>query len=262
MQHARSGPDAPSKTACRPINGDDRGHLRDPPCARSRGDEHEKRSGRDGRDPKDASQLDPTVCSKSRVTPARTRPRSGRQERARQPTRRRVTGVAPLSRPKPEFEDTTAASDPARVHLRWSNASEPDVQRATHLPHDPKIGWQRSHPQRGLDDTSPGVRYLSAKSAPVIVDTPAYLTDAFRSQGFSPSQRFDPTGASRLCFAPLPPIGFRPSELLPPGQPRCLSAPCALLSFNRRLRRSFGPTLASQPGPSVTPSSTAPTSEP
>jgi hypothetical protein len=117
---------------------------------------------------------------------------------------------------------------------------------------------------RSEGSTTPplGFGYLPAKSAPVIVDTPAYLTDAFRSQGFSPSQRLDPTGALRLCFAPLPPIGFRPSELLPPGQPRRLSASCALLPFNRRLRRSFGPTLASQPRSSVTPSSTAPTSEP
>jgi hypothetical protein len=137
-----------------------------------------------------------------------------------------------------------------------------NVQRATHLPLDPKNDWQRSHPQRGLDDTSPGVRYLSAKSAPVIVETSAYLTDAFRSQGFSPSQRFDPTGASRLCFTPLPPIGFWPSELLPPGQPRDLSASCALLPFRRRIERSIRPALASQPEPSVTPSPPAPTSEP
>jgi hypothetical protein len=138
----------------------------------------------------------------------------------------------------------------------------PDVQRATRLPTGPKAVWQRSYPQRGLDDTSPGVRCLPAKSAPVIVDTPAYLTDAFRSQGFSPSQRFDPTGASRLCFAPLPPIGFGPSELFPPGQPRGLSAPCALLPFNRRARHSDRHEMASQPAPFVTPSSSAPTSEP
>lgn len=36
-----------------------------------------------------------------------------------------------------------------------------------------------------------------------------------RSQGFAPSQRLSPTRASWPCFMPLPPIGFRPSELLP-----------------------------------------------
>jgi hypothetical protein len=186
--------------------------------------------------------------------------------------------VAARSRPdgSPESEQPVSSVSPDRnrgpTHdggIRSSarpssmeQRNRPDVQRATHPSTGPKTGGQRSYPQRGLDDTSPGVRCLSAKSAPVIVDTPAYLTDAFRSQGFSPSQRFDPTGALRLCFAPLPPIGFRPSELLPPGQPRGLSALCAPLPFNRSLRRSIGPTLASQPAPSVTPSAPAPTSKP
>jgi hypothetical protein len=128
-------------------------------------------------------------------------------------------------------------------------------------------------PQRGSNDTSHGVRCLSTESTRMIVGTPAYLTDAFRSQGFSPSQRFDPILASRLCFTPHPPIGFRPSELFPPGQPRSLSALRALLpssqsiehtlnlnwqaSFGRRLRspdrlrlQSLDPTK--RPSPDVT----------
>ena len=44
----------------------------------------------------------------------------------------------------------------------------------------------------------------------------ACLTVTFRSQGFSPSQRFGPRTPLRLCFAPHPLIGFRPSELFPP----------------------------------------------
>jgi hypothetical protein len=44
----------------------------------------------------------------------------------------------------------------------------------------------------------------------------ACLTATIRSQGSSPSQRFDPNTPSRLCFAPHPLVGFRPSELLPP----------------------------------------------
>jgi hypothetical protein len=61
-----------------------------------------------------------------------------------------------------------------------------------------------------------------------------YLANAFRPQGFSPSRRFDPTGAVWLCFAPLPPIGFRPSELFPPNQPRRLSTLVALLPLSQR----------------------------
>lgn len=37
---------------------------------------------------------------------------------------------------------------------------------------------------------------------------PAYLTDTIRSQGSTPSQRFHPARALRLCFASHPPIGF------------------------------------------------------
>jgi hypothetical protein len=98
---------------------------------------------------------------------------------------------------------------------------------------------KENRPQRGSNDTSHEVRCLLAKATMVIVDTPAYLTDAIRSQGFSPSQRFDPTMASRLCFAPHPPIGFWPSELFPPGQPRGLSALRSLLPLNRMFRNSL-----------------------
>lgn len=37
---------------------------------------------------------------------------------------------------------------------------------------------------------------------------PVYLSGTVRSQGFSPSQRFHPAQALRLCFASHPPIGF------------------------------------------------------
>jgi hypothetical protein len=90
-----------------------------------------------------------------------------------------------------------------------------------------KARQQKGCLQRGYNDTSHEVRCLSAKSVTVIVLTLVYLTSAFRSQGFSPSQRFDPTATSRLCFTPLPPIGFRPPELFPLDQPRSLSA-CVL----------------------------------
>jgi hypothetical protein len=57
---------------------------------------------------------------------------------------------------------------------------------------------------------------------------PACLTDTIRSQGFSPSQRFHPTRALRLCFASHPPIGF-PAFRAFPTQPAVapLDAPCS-----------------------------------
>lgn len=67
----------------------------------------------------------------------------------------------------------------------------------------------------------PGVRFLSAKSARVIVHALVCLANALRSQSFSLSQRFAPTRALRLCFTPHPPIGFGPSEL-------CSTRPAAM----------------------------------
>lgn len=46
--------------------------------------------------------------------------------------------------------------------------------------------------------------FLSLGSRGVLV----CLASTVRSQGFSPSQRFLPSRALRLCFAPLPPLGF------------------------------------------------------
>jgi len=63
---------------------------------------------------------------------------------------------------------------------------------------------------------------------------PDYLPGTFRSQGFSPSQRFDPTDALWLCFTPHPSLGFRPSEPLPHSQPSHLSVRSALLSLLHR----------------------------
>lgn len=124
-----------------------------------------------------------------------------------------------------------------------------------------RLSRKENRSQRGSNDTSHGVRCLSTKSATAIVSTPAYLTDAIRSQGFPPSQRFDPTVASRLCFAPHPPIGFRPSELFPPGQPRSLSALRALLPLGRRFRRTLRLRRHANTDPdSIT--TTAPTTEP
>lgn len=78
-------------------------------------------------------------------------------------------------------------------------------------------------------DVSHGVRCLSTESASKIVGAPTYLTGAFRSQGFSPSQRFDPFETSWLCFTPHPSPGFRASRAFS-AQPAgaSLDAACSL----------------------------------
>jgi len=97
--------------------------------------------------------------------------------------------------------------------------------------------------QRENDDTSHGVFSPSAKPTRVIV-VPVYLADTVRPQSFSLSRRLDPTRASWLCFAPHPPVGFRPSELFPLSQPRHLSVPVALLPLGwPQLLRAVAPSL-------------------
>jgi len=76
----------------------------------------------------------------------------------------------------------------------------------------------------------PEVRCLSTESDGPIVDALVCLTNAFRSQGFAPSQRFDPGTPSWLCFKPHPSIGFMGLQSFSHrGQPWCLSALSALL---------------------------------
>lgn len=85
--------------------------------------------------------------------------------------------------------------------------------------------------QRENDDTSHGVRFPSAKAVQVVVVS-VFLADTIRPQSFSLSRRLDPTWTSWLCFAPHPPMGFRPSERFPLSQPRHLSVLVALLPLD------------------------------
>ena len=83
------------------------------------------------------------------------------------------------------------------------------------------------HPRHKDQGTSRDSLPLGEISVAIVVSV--YLTDTFRSQGFSPSQRLHPANTLWLYFKPLPPQAFRPSELLPLGQPYRLSATVALL---------------------------------
>jgi hypothetical protein len=89
-------------------------------------------------------------------------------------------------------------------------------------------GWpaSRSRDRRHL----PEVPCLSAESGAPIVDALDCLPSAFRSQGFSPSQRFDPGTPSRLCFKSHPLVGFVGLQSFSRhGQSSCLSTRAALL---------------------------------
>jgi predicted DNA-binding helix-hairpin-helix protein len=98
--------------------------------------------------------------------------------------------------------------------------------------------------QREIRRRLPGVRFLLAKTAQMIVNTSVYLADAIHSQSFSLSQRFNPTRALWSYFVPHPPIGFRPPEFSPLNQQLRLSVPDTLMplstrSVNSRETRSF-----------------------
>jgi len=74
------------------------------------------------------------------------------------------------------------------------------------------------HPKASRD-TFHEVPCLSTESVGRVVITSVCLTDARRSQGFSPSQRIVPRQTLQLCFTLHPSLGFQPSELFPPDQP-------------------------------------------
>jgi len=79
-----------------------------------------------------------------------------------------------------------------------------------------------------------------------------YLSDTFRSQSFSLSQRFHPSESLRLCFKPHPPLGFdlqsfsRPVSRHP-SRGRVLSCRCTVgaqanLQASGTRLQSFHPT--------------------
>lgn len=70
---------------------------------------------------------------------------------------------------------------------------------------------------QSLTTTSQGSVPFGVSTRAIVM--PDCLSGTFRSQGFSPSQRFHPARASWLCFTPHPPLGFWSSEPCPLGQP-------------------------------------------
>jgi hypothetical protein len=66
------------------------------------------------------------------------------------------------------------------------------------------------------DDTFHGVRVLPAEW--LLGSLRRFASPSpFRSQGFSPSQRFDPRVGLRICFTPHPPLGFQGLQSFSPA---------------------------------------------
>lgn len=153
----------------------------------------------------------------------------------RKPAPYRILPLAETS-----FRKTAPVPDPS--HGSYTDGARQQIECPTHdlLAASPEGESTKKAARSEGSTTPPRVRCLSTEQVVAIVTTPAYHTDAFRSQGFSPSQRLNPTTAARLCFTPHPSIGFWPSELFPLGQPRGLSALRALLSSSHSFVHNFG----------------------
>jgi hypothetical protein len=96
----------------------------------------------------------------------------------------------------------------------WAPLQSMTAAASRELPNEPNVRWfcgakvtSRFESRWEFDDNSRGVRFLPASTTRAIVVL-VCLTSTVHSQGFSPSQRFDPARALWLCFAPHPPIGF------------------------------------------------------
>lgn len=158
----------------------------------------------------------------------------------------------PVCRSTPFRRDRHGVGCDATLHAHGADDTPNNLAAGT-ADSSPESKSRWSHPQQEQEDTFHGVHGLPTKSARVIV-APVYLTDTIHSQGFSPSQRFDPTLALQLCFTLHPPIGFSTFRAFP-TQPAVapLDALCSpvVTCFRLRVRRlpdfSRSPALASRP---------------
>jgi hypothetical protein len=151
------------------------------------------------------------------TTRPRSPKRSGHGARPSQPLARRKFRSRLISATNASVRTSGQKDAPIDEH-----DARPAIRRRRELRAGPPVGVERHLPWGSVpfDGINIGDRYA-----------PDCLPDAFRSQRFSRSQRFDPTDALWLCFTPHPSLGFRPSELFPRRQPSCLSTRDALLSF-------------------------------
>lgn len=161
------------------------------------------------------------------------------EKRVTLPSRFRVTNVfAPLRRQRASTTGDAAFLATARVAAVAKSAPRGlfptnRKQSIRSLPRGSSHSLFRRvepHETRSRSTTVPSLRFvvLSAKSA-LVIGASVCLPDTVRSRRFSRPQRFAPTRPLWLCFAPLPPLGFRPSELLSTPASRDTSR-CPLLS--------------------------------
>lgn len=138
-----------------------------------------------------------------------------------------------------------------RVHEHRSDRDLRAIRRVLDAPLLPSCaGDVTGHRGKGVDGTSREVRLPPGDVSVGGRSVPAYLTGTVRSQSFSLSQRFNPTGALRPCFMPQPPTGFSGLQSFSrPDQPQSLTAPVALVPLGRLpcRRTDAEPSSTSEP---------------
>jgi len=119
--------------------------------------------------------------------------RSHRHAAARTPQRPFVDGGSPPTSPTPAGGKLGRSAPVAVAKLRSTRPKTTPSSAA------------RSH---RIDEAPPMKFSGPSTKPPLAIVVPVYLTSTIRSQGSSPSQRFDPASGLWVCFTPHPPMGF------------------------------------------------------
>jgi hypothetical protein len=133
-----------------------------------------------------------------------------------QPKSRRQC-LSPAERPRMEERQSTDGTV-SRSHDGPTARGEPE-HRPTPLSEPPKRHDRTVRTKVSGTPSRGSVPFSENRCANRCVS--ACLTDTFRSQGFSPSQRFEPHAPLRLCFTPHPLIGFVTFRAFPTGASGC-----------------------------------------
>jgi hypothetical protein len=123
------------------------------------------------------------------------------------PDRNRLTSIYPATH-------TATAPHPRRAGKPTHTETRRGRQRTLRAPHHPQHPRRERHGYQVDPGTSREVRVPFDE-----VSANGRRSPVFRSQGFSPSQRFAPTRTWWPCFMPLPPIGFDLQSFSLPRQP-------------------------------------------
>lgn len=119
--------------------------------------------------------------------------RSHRHTSARTPQRPHIGGDSPVTDPPPK--------------CRVLGRSVPLPQATPHSTRPKTVPGVAARSHR-IDEV-PSVRFSGPSTkSPLAIVALVYLTSTIRSQGSSPSKRFDPASGLWVCFTPHPPMGF------------------------------------------------------